>query len=73
MHEVPIISYGWPEYHWATQKLQTLTQLKNLVSDLSWHQKEYAKQFIEWYINNYLCHDIISTENRLKELLDANI
>ena len=19
MHEVPIISYGWPEYHWATQ------------------------------------------------------
>ena len=73
MHEVPIISYGWPEYHWATQKLQSLTQLKNLVSDLSWHQKEYAKQFIEWYINNYLCHDVISTENRLKELLNANL
>ena len=73
MHEVPIISYGWPEYHWATQKLQTLTQLKNLVNDLSWHQKDYARQFIEWYINKYLCHDIISTENRLKELLDANV
>ena len=73
MHEVPIISYGWPEYHWATQKLQTLTQLKNLVNDLSWHQKDYARQFIEWYINKYLCHDIISTENRLKELSDANV
>ena len=73
MHEVPIISYGWPEYHWATQKLQTLTQLKSLVNDLSWHQKKYARQFIEWYINKYLCYDIISTENRLKELLDANV
>ena len=69
MHEVPIISYGWPEYHWATEKLQSLTQLKDLVSDLSWHKPIYSNQFIEWYINHYLCSDINSTVKRLKQLL----
>ena len=70
MHEVPIISYGWPEYHWVTQKLQTLPQLKTLLKDpTSWHDKRRAKQFIYWYINDYLCTDIDSTVNRLKELI----
>lgn len=70
MHEVPIISYGWPEYHWVTQKLQTLPQLKTLLKDpTSWHEKRRAKQFIYWYINDYLCTDIDSTVNRLKELI----
>ena len=69
MHEVPIISYGWPEYHWATQKLQTLPQLKDLVNDLSWYKPVYARQFIEWYINHYLCSDINSTIKRLKDII----
>lgn len=69
MHEVPIISYGWPEYHWATKKLQTLPQLKDLVNDLSWYQPVYAKQFIEWYINDYLCSDINSTIKRLEDII----
>jgi hypothetical protein len=72
LHEVPIISYGWPEYHWATQKLQTLPQLEDLVNDLSWHRPVYARQFIEWYINHYLCHDVKTTQERLKEILNAN-
>ena len=69
MHEVPLISYGWPEYHWATARLQTLPQLEYLVKDLSWHKPMYAKQFTEWYINHYLCTDINSTIRRLKEIL----
>ena len=69
MHEVPIISYGWPEYHWATQKLQTLPQLKDLVNDLSWYQPVYSKQFIEWYIHHYLCTDINSTIKRLEDII----
>ena len=64
MHGVPIISYGWPEYHWVTQKLQSLTQLNELVSDLSWHYKSDTEQFIHWYINRYLCHDLKSTQRR---------
>lgn len=69
MHEVPIISYGWPEYHWATKKLQTLPQLKDLVNDLSWHRPVYARSFIEWYINHYLCSDINSTVKRLNQII----
>ncbi len=69
MHEVPLISYGWPEYHWATARLQTLPQLESLVSDLSWHNPVYSRMFIEWYINHYLCSDINSTIRRLKEIL----
>jgi len=69
MHQVPIISYGWPEYHWATKKLQSLTQLEDLVNDLSWHKLAYANRFIEWYINKYLCHDVKSTQRRLLEII----
>ena len=68
MHNVPIISYGWPEYHWATHKLQSLTELKGLVNNLDWYDKLYAKDFINWYINSYLCSDVHNTKERLKEL-----
>ena len=69
MHEVPLISYGWPEYHWATAKLQTLPQLEYLVRSLEWYNPTYAKDFIEWYINHYLCSDINSTIKRLKDII----
>jgi hypothetical protein len=70
MHEVPVISYGWPEYHWATKKLQTLPQLDMLIHNPEeWNKPVYARQFIEWYINHYLCTDINNTMKRLKELL----
>ena len=69
MHEVPVISYGWPEYHWATLKAQTIPQINSATTDLDWYQPVYAKQFIEWYINHYLCTDINSTVRRLKEIL----
>ena len=71
MHEVPVISYGWPEYHWVTQKLQSLTQLKELVDDISWHKKDSARKFIYWYIHDYLCSDYESTKKRLHELIES--
>jgi hypothetical protein len=69
MHQVPIISYGWPEYHWVTKKLKSLTELRGLVSNTSWHHKDRAKKFIYWYIHDYLCYDLHSTKRRLKECL----
>ena len=69
MHQVPLISYGWPEYHWATAKLQTLPQLEYLVRTLEWYNPTYANDFIEWYINHYLCSDINSTIKRLKDII----
>ena len=71
MHEVPLISHGWPEYHWVTKILQVLPQLPSLVNDLSWHEKERAKNFIYWYINDYLCHDVKSTVNRLNGIFNS--
>jgi len=71
MHRVPIISYGWPEYHWVTKKLQTLTQLPGLCKDISWHERNKANQFIYWYINDYLCHDVESTIVRLNGIFNS--
>jgi len=70
MHGVPVISYGWPEYHWVTKNLQSLTQLDVIVNDLSWHHKADSDRFIHWYINKYLCHDVDSTAIRLKEIIE---
>ena len=70
MHGVPVISYGWPEYHWVTKNLQSLTQLDVLVNDLSWHNRHDSDRFIHWYINRYLCNDVNSTAKRLKEIIE---
>jgi len=69
MHQIPIISYGWPEYHWVTKKLQVLPQLPGLIKNLSWHNVDSANKFIYWYIHDYLCYDLDSTKRRLKECL----
>lgn len=68
MHEVPIISYGWPEYHWVTQKLQTLPQLNDLLK-LDWYSRTEQEMFLHWYINRYLCKDVESTTHRLSNIL----
>ena len=69
MHEVPIISYGWPEYHWVTYKLKSLTELKSLLYPYKWWNKDRARKFIYWYIHDYLCYDLDSTKRRLKECI----
>jgi len=73
MHDVPIISYGYPEYHWITKDLRILTELKGYIEDMSWFDKELSRQYLMWYINWYLCHDVKTTQRRLEELLDADV
>ena len=68
MHSVPTISYGWPEYHWVTQKLQTLSQLNDLLK-LDWYSPTEQEMFLHWYINRYLCKDVESTTHRLSNIL----
>ena len=68
MHSVPTISYGWPEYHWVTQKLQTLSQLNELLK-LDWYSPTEQEMFLHWYINRYLCKDVESTTHRLSNIL----
>ena len=69
MHDVPIISYGYPDYHWITKDLRILTTLRNSIDDLSWFNKEKSRRFLCWYIFEYLCSDIPTTMNRLEELI----
>lgn len=71
IHQVPVISYGWPEYHWATKKLQSLTELPDLIKHLDWYDKEYADNFISWYIHEYLCDDVESTKKRINGILNS--
>ena len=69
MHDVPIISYGYPDYHWITKDLRILTRLNNHVDNLSWWNISNSRKFLLWYIYDYLCCDIPSTMKRLEELI----
>lgn len=69
IQDVPVISYGYPEYHWETKDLRHLCQVRDFVNDLSWHNKEKARSFVAWYCQKYQCYDYESTVRRLKELL----
>ena len=73
MHDVPIISYGYPEYHWITKDLRILTELKGYIADMTWFDKELSRKYLMWYINWYLCHDVKTTQRRVEELLDADV
>ena len=69
MHDVPIISYGYPDYHWITKDLRILTRLNNYIDNLQWFNKKQSRDFLCWYVFNYLCTDVESTVERLEELL----
>lgn len=70
MHNVPIISYGYPEYHWITFDLRILTQLNNAIDNIEdWFWPEAQTKFLHWYVFEYLCCDIDTTIRRLKELI----
>ena len=71
MHDVPIISYGYPEYHWITKDLRHLPELTNAINDLSWWSKEKSRKFLSWYCEQYLCYDQESTTRRIKWLTES--
>jgi hypothetical protein len=68
MHKVPIISYGYPEYHWVTFDMRHLTQVIPATHDLSWYDEQKAMQWLTWYCTQYQCHDVESTVRRFQEL-----
>jgi len=72
MHDVPIISYGYPDYHWITKDLRILTRLNSYIDNLNWFDKNQSREFLCWYVFRYLCSDIPTTQKRLGELLNAN-
>lgn len=69
LHQVPVISYGYPEYHWVTKDLRHLQQLPAYLSDFSWYNYKEANSFTAWYFEQYLCSDFSSTKRRMLEVL----
>jgi CDP-glycerol glycerophosphotransferase (TagB/SpsB family) len=70
MHDVPMITYGYPDYHWVSQDMRSLTQLRGMIETVdNWHDIQLARRFLCYYVFEYLCSDIDTTMNRLKELL----
>lgn len=69
LYDIPMITFGCPEYRWVTKELRHLVNLNKYKNDLSWFSKELNRKFLVWYIRDYLCYDIESTKKRLKEIL----
>jgi len=70
MHDVPIISYGLPEYHWITKDLRHLTNLISSINDLGWFIKSDSRRWLTWYCKRYQCYDLKSTKRRIQKILD---
>lgn len=68
LHQVPVISYGFPEYHWVTKDLRHLHQLSDYIKDLSWHIQDRANSFTAWYFEQYLCNNTESAKRRILEI-----
>lgn len=69
MYDVPIITFGCPEYRWVCKELRQIIDLNRYKNDLSWFNRELSRKFLVWYIRDWLCYDYKSTKRRLKELL----
>ena len=70
LHQVPLISYGYPEYHWITKDLRHLNRLIDYVEDLSWWDRSLANKWLAWYCTQYQCFDYKSTLNRIQYLME---
>jgi len=69
IHDVPMMTFGCPEYRWVCKELRHIVDLNRFKNDLSWFNKELSRKFLVWYVRDWLCYDFESTKRRLKEVL----
>jgi hypothetical protein len=69
MYDVPMISYGYPEYHWITKDLRHLHKVKEYIDNLFWFDKGLSRKWLTWYCSEYQCYNEESTLQRLKTIL----
>lgn len=70
LHKKPIISWGYPEYHWAAYDMRHLCELPRAL-DLTWFNERRAAQFIYWYTERYCIYDQASANRRVGKLLSG--
>ena len=68
MHRKPIISWGFPEYHWVTYDLRHLAELHRAIK-LDWFDADAQDKFMYWYMEKYCFFDQATANRRVKELI----
>ena len=71
MHHKPIITWGFPEYHWTTYDLRHLASLIQAIK-LDWFDAKKQDQFLYWYMERYTFYNQETANNRVKELLNGS-
>ena len=69
MHHKPIISFAYPEYHWATYDLRKRCDLRRAIQVDNWFDRGKSDRFLHWYMDKYCFFDEPSALRRVKELL----
>jgi len=69
MHHKPIISWGYPEYHWVTYDLRHLADLLRAIR-LDWFNAEKSDKFLYWYMEKHCFYNQETSDRRIKELLE---
>ena len=72
MHDKPIISFCFPEYHWVTYDLRKTCDLGNAIQ-LNWFNKDAQRRFLYWYMEKYCFYDYNSAKRRVDDLLEEEI
>jgi len=67
MHDKPIISWGYPEYHWVTYDLRHLCDLNRAIK-LDWFNKENQRKFLYWYLEKYAFYNKETCMRRVSAL-----
>lgn len=69
MHHKPIISWGFPEYHWVTYDLRLLCDMCRAVK-LDWFNPRAQDAFLYWYMEKYCFYNQDTANRRVKEMLN---
>ncbi len=69
MHDVPLITFGHPEYHWETFDLRKRCEMRRALDTDTWYSKENTRKFLYWYMQEYCFFDFLSAKRRVNYLL----
>lgn len=69
MHNKPIVSWGNPEYHWATYRLIHLSDIIRAIRVEDWFDSFKQQQFLYWYTKHYCFYDYESCYRRVGEVI----
>ncbi len=70
MHHKPMITWGYPEYHWVTYDLRHLADLIKAIR-LGWFYSKGQDKFLYWYMEKYCFYNQETCDRRVRELLNG--